>query len=71
MRPARLSLVMLLACCTIDAQEPRIQAIVGVTLIDGTTRQPVQDAVIVIDSFSINRGVRMKRHPPLHCTAQQ
>jgi imidazolonepropionase-like amidohydrolase len=32
-----------------DAQEARIQAITGVTLIDGATRQPVQDAVIVID----------------------
>jgi imidazolonepropionase-like amidohydrolase len=32
-----------------DAQEARIQAITGVTLIDGTTRQPVQDAVVVID----------------------
>ena len=58
MKLARLLLVLLLACCTIDAQETRIQAIAGVTLIDGT-RQPVRDAVIVIDGPRISQvGVR-------------
>ena len=59
MKSIRLSLVLLLACCTSHAQETRIKAITGVTLIDGTTRQPVQDAVIVIDGPRISQvGVR-------------
>jgi imidazolonepropionase-like amidohydrolase len=56
MKSARLWLIMSLACCTIDAQETRVQVITGATLIDGTARQPVQDAVIVIDGPRIGQA---------------
>jgi len=39
-----------LACLVAQAQEPRVTVIAGATLIDGTMRPPIQDAVIVIDS---------------------
>jgi imidazolonepropionase-like amidohydrolase len=59
MRCLRFLLVVLLACRTIHAQDTRIQAITGVTLIDGTARPPVKDAVIVIDGPRISQvGVR-------------
>lgn len=59
MTSARLVLVLLLACGSIEAQDTRVQAITGVTLIDGTTRPPVHDAVIVIDGPRISQvGVR-------------
>ena len=52
-------MVLLLVCCAIYAQEPRVKAITGVTLIGGATRPPVQDAVIVIDGPRIRQvGVR-------------
>ena len=56
MRPLRISLVALLASCVIHAQNDRVKAITGVTLIDGTTRPPVQNAVVVIDGSKISQA---------------
>lgn len=55
MTPLRLLPLVILSCCAVrtDAQEARIKVITGVTLIDGTSRPPVQDAVIVIDGARI------------------
>jgi imidazolonepropionase-like amidohydrolase len=59
MKPARLCLAVLLACGTAHAQDTQTTAISGATLIDGTSRAPLKDAVIVIDGPRIARiGVR-------------
>jgi hypothetical protein len=44
-----------LACLVTQAQEPRVTVIIGATLIDGTTRPPIQDAIIVIDRARIRQ----------------
>jgi imidazolonepropionase-like amidohydrolase len=48
-------LVALLVSCAVNAQNDRIKAIKGVTLIDGTARPPVQDAVVVIEGSRITQ----------------
>jgi imidazolonepropionase-like amidohydrolase len=71
MTPLRLLPLVILACCAIrvDAQDARIKAITGVTLIDGTTRPPVQDAVILIDGARISQvGRRGSVTVPLGAT---
>jgi len=56
----------LLACATAQAQPPGFTVITGATLIDGTTRPALEDAVIVIDGTKIAQvGVRgALRVPP-------
>jgi imidazolonepropionase-like amidohydrolase len=46
---------LLLACGALAAQDARITAITGVTIIDGTTRPPIRDGVIVIDGSRITQ----------------
>src|SRR5262245_46451583 len=57
MTPLRLLPLVILACCAIrtDAQDARIKAITGVTLIDGTSRAPIQNATVVIDGARISQ----------------
>jgi imidazolonepropionase-like amidohydrolase len=43
----------LLLACVAHAQQPQVTAISGVTLIDGTARPPVPDAVVVISGTRI------------------
>ena len=58
MNRLRLPLVvgLALACLVAQAQEPRVTVIAGATLIDGTMRPPIQDAVIVIDGARIRQA---------------
>src|SRR5687768_3540943 len=58
MKRLRLSLTfgLALACVLTQAQAPRVTVISGATLIDGTTRPPIQDAVIVIDGAKISQA---------------
>lgn len=59
MKTTRLLLVVLLASGPLYAQDTGVKAITGVTLIDGTTRQPIRDAVIVIEGARVRQvGVR-------------
>jgi len=51
----RLLAVFVLACSITDAQDSRIKAITGATLIDGTTRPAMPDAVVVIDGSRISQ----------------
>ena len=44
-----------LACATAHAQQPRFTVITGATVIDGTARPALPDAVIVIDGTRISR----------------
>jgi imidazolonepropionase-like amidohydrolase len=57
MKRCRLSLMLVLAlvCVVTRAQEPRVTVITGATLIDGTTRPAIPDAVIVIDGARISQ----------------
>ena len=52
----KIVLVALLVSCAVGAQNDRIKAITGVTLIDGTTRAPMQNAVVVIDGSRITQA---------------
>jgi imidazolonepropionase-like amidohydrolase len=56
MKRATLFAVLLVAHAATGAQEPRLQAIVGATLINGTTGPPVRDAVILIDGARISQA---------------
>jgi imidazolonepropionase-like amidohydrolase len=55
MKAMKVVLVALLVSCAVGAQNDRIKAITGVTLIDGTTRAPLQNAVVVIDGTRISQ----------------
>src|SRR5262245_55347295 len=55
MKAMKVVLVALLVSCAVGAQNERIKAITGVTLIDGTTRAPLQNAVVVIDGSRISQ----------------
>lgn len=55
MKAMKVVLVTLLVSCAVGAQNDRIKAITGVTLIDSTTRAPLQNAVIVIDGSRISQ----------------
>src|SRR5262245_15222253 len=55
MKSIRLLAVLFLACCITNAQDSRIKAITGATLIDGTARPAVTDAVVVIDGSRISQ----------------
>jgi imidazolonepropionase-like amidohydrolase len=57
MKRFRLFLVfaVALSCLVTQAQESRLTVIRGATLIDGTTRPPIPDAVIVIDGARIRQ----------------
>jgi len=55
LRPLCLTLLLVLASGAFHAQDARIKVIDGVTLIDGTGRGPIQDAVIVIDGARISQ----------------
>jgi len=62
-------LVALLVSAVIGAQTDRIKAITGVTLIDGTTRASVQDAVVVVDGSRITQvGARASVTVPAGAT---
>jgi imidazolonepropionase-like amidohydrolase len=53
MTAMKVVLVALLVSCAVHAQNDRVKAITGATLIDGTTGAPLQDAVIVVDGSRI------------------
>jgi imidazolonepropionase-like amidohydrolase len=55
MNAMKIVLVALLVSCAVGAQNDRVKAITGVTLIDGTTRAPLQNAVVVIDGSRISQ----------------
>jgi imidazolonepropionase-like amidohydrolase len=56
MKAMKVVLVALLVSCLVGAQTDRIKAITGVTLIDGTIRAPMQDAVVVVDGSRITQA---------------
>jgi len=69
MKAMKVVLVALLVSCALDAQNDRVKVITGVTLIDGTTRQPVQDASVVIDGSRISQvGARASVRVPAGAT---
>ena len=49
-----LLLLFILGCCALHAQEPRVKAITGATLVDVASGRLVEDAVIVIDGPRIS-----------------
>ena len=51
-----LALAFALGCVVARAQGPRVTVIAGATLIDGTTRPAIPDAVIVIDGARIRQA---------------
>ena len=69
MKAITIVLVALLVSAVIGAQTDRIKAITGVTLIDGTTRASVQDAVVVVDGSRITQvGARASVTVPAGAT---
>jgi imidazolonepropionase-like amidohydrolase len=55
MNAMKIVLVALLVSCAVNAQNDRVTAIKGVTLIDGTARPPMQNVVIVIEGSRISQ----------------
>lgn len=55
MKGLRLLAILLLAGGTLHAQAPRVTAITGATLVDGTSRPPLRDAVILVDGARITQ----------------
>ena len=71
LRPRFLTLVLMFALASgiFHAQAARVTVIEGVTLIDGTARGPMQDAVIVIDGARITQvGARKAITSPQNAT---
>ena len=69
MKAMKVVLVALLVSCAVGAQNERVKAITGVTLIDGTTREPMPDAVVVIDGSRITQvGARASVTVPAGAT---
>ena len=69
MKAMKVVLVALLVSYALDAQNDRVKVITGVTLIDGTTRPPVQDASVVIDGSRISQvGARASVKVPAGAT---